>query len=177
MLQITKPTCTKTCTRNNRVLSDDVQDGPRLPGADPDVEAICLVLNSSEPGQTFTRRCTGSDGEPGAGLPHMSCASDHHRPGTTQYLALRTNTRQPRPRALTDANVLLFRDGVAKTSTSIPSVWLSHGRNPGSAAVIAASMNKSSSSSHPAKCYQKNNGLVSKSSRCTENAEPVRSAS
>jgi alpha-pyrone synthase len=34
-------------------------------------------------------------------------------------------------------------------------------------------MNKSSSHSHPAKCYQKNNGLVSKSSRCIENTEPA----
>jgi hypothetical protein len=43
--------------------------------------------------------------------------------------------------------------------------------------VIAPSMNKSSSYSLPAMCYQKNNGLVSKSGRCIENTEPVLSSS
>jgi hypothetical protein len=43
--------------------------------------------------------------------------------------------------------------------------------------MIASSMNKSSSYSLTAKCYQKNSGLVSKSSRCMENTEPVLSSS
>jgi hypothetical protein len=47
------------------------------------------------------------------------------------------------------------------------------GENSGGAPVIASSMNKSSSYSLPVKCYQKDEGLVSKSSRCIENTEPV----
>src|ERR1700723_2043218 len=42
---------------------------------------------------------------------------------------------------------------------------------------IASSMNKSSSNSPPARCYQESSGLVSKSSRCIENTEPVLSSS
>jgi|ERR1700677_2905515 len=45
------------------------------------------------------------------------------------------------------------------------------------APVIASSMNESSSYSPPAKCYQRNNGLVSTSSRCIENTEHVLSSS
>jgi hypothetical protein len=43
--------------------------------------------------------------------------------------------------------------------------------------MIASFMNESSFYSLPAKCYQKNNGLVSTSSRCIENMEPVLSSS
>src|SRR5580698_9152852 len=45
------------------------------------------------------------------------------------------------------------------------------------APVIASSMNKSSSYSGAAKCYQKNKGLVSTSSLGIENTEPVLSSS
>jgi hypothetical protein len=45
------------------------------------------------------------------------------------------------------------------------------------APLIASSMNKSSSYSLVTKCYQKNKGLVSTSSRCIENTEPVLSSS
>jgi hypothetical protein len=45
------------------------------------------------------------------------------------------------------------------------------------APVIAPSMNKSSSYSPPAKCYQKNKDLVSMSSRCIENTELALSSS
>jgi hypothetical protein len=43
--------------------------------------------------------------------------------------------------------------------------------------MIAPSMNKSSSYSLTAKCYQKNSGLVSMSGRCIDNTEPVLSSS
>ncbi len=46
------------------------------------------------------------------------------------------------------------------TKTRIAGIWTPAAR------VIASSMNKSSSYSRAAKCYQKNKGLVSKSSRC-----------
>src|ERR1700741_3008412 len=49
--------------------------------------------------------------------------------------------------------------------------------NAHSGPTIALSMNKSSSHCLPAKCYQKNSVLVSTSSRCAENPEPVLSSS